>query len=366
MAGCCRAAEKSGARNGLASCRETTDCGTTRRSVSGGRGRGSPARDLLRGRLDAGGPQHVALERPGRVGDDGVLGEQREQRGVAGGGLREDRRDAVEALELLGPVAVAAGLVGLDPGALLAHQQRDGLELRAHGGVTRSALDGRLDLAHGAGEHRDDAVVAGRGRVAGSAGRDGERPSGAGLVEPQLPPLECRARVAAAACRTPPPDGRGRSEAPAWCLERRAACGSEGSTPRVSAISSREHRATTGGPVTTAGHAVGQPPPWSESTHVNACEASRFRHYARAPARSRNLAWESPTNPAIRRRATADEGSPTVRTLHFGLHVADLDRALAFYTALRYEVVGSVPETGIGPWRRLTGARPCGSARAPR
>jgi lactoylglutathione lyase len=44
-----------------------------------------------------------------------------------------------------------------------------------------------------------------------------------------------------------------------------------------------------------------------------------------------------------------------VRTLHFGLHVADLDRALAFYTALRYEVVGSVPETGIGPWRRLLG-----------
>ena len=37
-----------------------------------------------------------------------------------------------------------------------------------------------------------------------------------------------------------------------------------------------------------------------------------------------------------------------MRTLHFGLHVADLDRALAFYTALGYEVVGSVAETGIG------------------
>ena len=36
-----------------------------------------------------------------------------------------------------------------------------------------------------------------------------------------------------------------------------------------------------------------------------------------------------------------------MRTLHFGLRVADLDRSLAFYTAVGYEVVGSVPET---PW----------------
>jgi lactoylglutathione lyase len=37
-----------------------------------------------------------------------------------------------------------------------------------------------------------------------------------------------------------------------------------------------------------------------------------------------------------------------MRTLHFGLRVADLDRSLAFYTALGYEKVGSVPETPIG------------------
>jgi lactoylglutathione lyase len=37
-----------------------------------------------------------------------------------------------------------------------------------------------------------------------------------------------------------------------------------------------------------------------------------------------------------------------MKTLHFGLRVADLDRSLAFYTALGYEVVGSVPETPIG------------------
>lgn len=40
-----------------------------------------------------------------------------------------------------------------------------------------------------------------------------------------------------------------------------------------------------------------------------------------------------------------------MRTLHVGLRVADLDRSLAFYRALGYEVVGQVPETPIG---RLT------------
>ena len=40
-----------------------------------------------------------------------------------------------------------------------------------------------------------------------------------------------------------------------------------------------------------------------------------------------------------------------MRTLHFGLRVTDLDRSLAFYQALGYQVVGTVPETGLG---RLT------------
>ncbi len=37
-----------------------------------------------------------------------------------------------------------------------------------------------------------------------------------------------------------------------------------------------------------------------------------------------------------------------MRTLHFGLRVTDLGRSLAFYTAVGYEVVGSVPETPLG------------------
>ena len=97
----CSAAEKSGARNGLASWREITDCGTTRRSCGRTRRR-------LGGRGLLGGASTPAASSISRLSDLaesetlGVLGEQREQRGVAGGGLGEDRRDAVEALELLG------------------------------------------------------------------------------------------------------------------------------------------------------------------------------------------------------------------------------------------------------------------------
>ncbi|WP_433759075.1 VOC family protein [Nocardia sp. CA-135398] len=37
-----------------------------------------------------------------------------------------------------------------------------------------------------------------------------------------------------------------------------------------------------------------------------------------------------------------------MRTLHIGLRVTDPGRSLAFYTAVGYQVVGSVPETPIG------------------
>jgi lactoylglutathione lyase len=37
-----------------------------------------------------------------------------------------------------------------------------------------------------------------------------------------------------------------------------------------------------------------------------------------------------------------------MRTLHFGLRVADLDRSLGFYRAVGYEIVGTVPETELG------------------
>ena len=37
-----------------------------------------------------------------------------------------------------------------------------------------------------------------------------------------------------------------------------------------------------------------------------------------------------------------------MRTLHVGLRVTDRERSLAFYAGVGYEVVGSVPESGIG------------------
>jgi lactoylglutathione lyase len=37
-----------------------------------------------------------------------------------------------------------------------------------------------------------------------------------------------------------------------------------------------------------------------------------------------------------------------MRTLHVGIRIADLERSLAFYTGLGYEVVGSVSETEFG------------------
>jgi lactoylglutathione lyase len=37
-----------------------------------------------------------------------------------------------------------------------------------------------------------------------------------------------------------------------------------------------------------------------------------------------------------------------MRTLHVGLRVADLERSLAFYTGVGYEVIGNVPETEFG------------------
>lgn len=41
-------------------------------------------------------------------------------------------------------------------------------------------------------------------------------------------------------------------------------------------------------------------------------------------------------------------GAIVMRTLHFGLRVANLPRSLEFYTGLGYEAIGSVPETGFG------------------
>ena len=108
--------------------------------------------------LDAGALEHRPAHVGGLVGDLRVLGEEGEQRRLAGGGLGQDRGDPVEPLEL----AVALGLgqsgVGADADAFLTRQQGHSLEPRPHGhGLT--ALHGGLDLAHGARQDRDDSLV---------------------------------------------------------------------------------------------------------------------------------------------------------------------------------------------------------------
>src|SRR5207248_10115707 len=101
--------------------------------------------------------QNLPLERPGRVGDVGVLGEQRQQPSVLDSGRREDGCDAVQALEL-SPMTVASGRRP-DAGALVPQQQGNGLELRAHSRRHAAAPGSRLNLTDGSGEHRDDVAA---------------------------------------------------------------------------------------------------------------------------------------------------------------------------------------------------------------
>ena len=77
---------------------------------------------------------------------------------VLDGGRRENGRNAVQALELLGPMTVASGRRP-DAGALVPQQQGHGLELRAHGRRYAAAPGRCLDLTDGSGKHRDDIAV---------------------------------------------------------------------------------------------------------------------------------------------------------------------------------------------------------------
>ena len=52
-----------------------------------------------------------------------------------------------------------------------------------------------------------------------------------------------------------------------------------------------------------------------------------------------------------------------MRTLHLGLRVADLERSIAFYTSLGYEMLGDVPATELGTLTmlKLPGDEFCGA-----
>ena len=115
--------------------------------------------ELVGAELRAGLEEPVAAEPLRDRGDRGIGLEEGDEARVARRGLREDLRDAVEALEQLGTGGVGDLGVGLHPGALLAHEQRDDLELRAVRGAELALLRLGLDLAHLAREDRDDGCV---------------------------------------------------------------------------------------------------------------------------------------------------------------------------------------------------------------
>ena len=137
-------------------------------------GRGLRRSDLFGRRLDAEVPRHLPLERPGRVGDAGILGEQRQQPSVPDGGPREDGRDAVQPLELLSPATAGSGRCP-DAGALVPQQQGGGLELRTHGRRHAAALGSRLDLTGGPDQHRDDVVAVAGAPLLPRGGTDSAR-----------------------------------------------------------------------------------------------------------------------------------------------------------------------------------------------
>ncbi len=109
-------------------------------------------------RLDARLAQHVPPQRPGRVGDDRVLVEQRQQPLVADGGHRQGPRGLVEPFEPFGALLLTDLAVGPDPHAFLAQHQGDGLELRARRRGHPPVAQGGLDLLDGAPEHRHHVV----------------------------------------------------------------------------------------------------------------------------------------------------------------------------------------------------------------
>ena len=141
----------------------------------------------------------------------------------------------------------------------------------------------------------------GGGRVAASAGRYGERPSGAGLVEPQTSPLECRGtrqRQHAAQSR-----GRGEEHPRAQGLVLR--------TPsRIADLQRSTQRASTNvshGPGTAGGWegdhrmrkvVVRRPVRFWCTAHLNACESAKFP--GRAVGERPHCRWVDKRHPGTR------------------------------------------------------------------
>ena len=142
----------------MASCRETTDWGTTRRSVPAEAAAGSV------GALSSGAgsiPTAVSMSRLSDLAASETTASSARSASSAGSRTAVFARIvAIPSRRLICSARWVWLLAALAPdsGVLLAHKQCDDLELRAHRGRHAAALDSCLHLADGAGEHRDDVL----------------------------------------------------------------------------------------------------------------------------------------------------------------------------------------------------------------
>jgi hypothetical protein len=236
------AAEKSGARKGLASWRDTTDWGTTWRSPRPGLGDGARLELLRHGSM----PAALSMSRlrvwprSETTASSASSASSEVSRAAV---CCEDRGDPVEALELLGALGAGLRLVRLDPGALLTHEQRDDLELGAHDGIT-APLDGGLDLADG---RASTGMMPSLSRGGVAAGCACVRRCDAGLLEPRTPPRSDRSFPGSGTePGTAPAAGRGTSEQPRLEMSRGASWSSGSARDRrVGRVQPRWHRQRT-------------------------------------------------------------------------------------------------------------------------
>ena len=183
--------EKSGARNGLASCREMTDCGTTRTSATAG------AIAVSAGAISSGADSMLRSRSISRLSD----------RAASETGKSSASSASSPAL----PTAVAARMAAMPSRRLSCSARWPALPgaVRARARSSRSSKATAWNFVRTAGVTRPRRAAAStsravgrvrkrrrhdRGHVPACAGRYGERPFGAGLLEPKTPPMECRAR----------------------------------------------------------------------------------------------------------------------------------------------------------------------------
>ncbi len=140
---------------------------------AGGSGRGLRRRDLFGCRLDAELSQHLALERPGRVGNVGVLGEQRQVQAEA------SRTAVVARMVAMPSRRLSCSARRLSVPAAARTRARSSRSSRAMAwnfvrtaGVTRPRWAAASTSTGVSGEHRDDvAVVADAPLISGGAVR---------------------------------------------------------------------------------------------------------------------------------------------------------------------------------------------------